>query len=181
MIPAFTRILRNGSAARTARFAAVRTSVAFKSSAAQDLDEKPLEQAPPAEAAAAALVSTFDHTKSGTPSPWAVFDAWGAAADDHLHKDPLTPDEMKLLDMEAVKIPITELQRASLPDESDILKAYDHLLQTKSSVHFGYPYNLMFDFTGTMYTVALHVVRKSDRGSLIGCFCRALVVSQIQH
>jgi len=90
---------------------------------------------------------TFDRTKSGTASPWAVFDAWGAAADDHLHADPLSEAELRSLGPDAVMIPIAEEERAGLPDESEILSSYDHLLQGKSSVHFGYPYNLMFDYT----------------------------------
>lgn len=90
---------------------------------------------------------TFDRTKSGTPSPWAVFDAWGAGADEISHPDPLSDQEKLNLSPPSVKIPLTESERSQLPDESDILQAYDHLLRGKSSVHFGYPYNLMFDFT----------------------------------
>jgi hypothetical protein len=147
MIPTVARILRAGGVSRPAR-----SLVAFKSSVVASveeptLDDKHFDFEPLAEPVSSTLLSTYDHNKSGTPSPWAVFDAWGAGADEHLHKDPLTPDEMALLDVDSVKIPITETQRATLPDEADILKAYDHLLQTKSSVHFGYPYNLAFDFT----------------------------------
>lgn len=146
MISTFARLARSSGLARSAT-AKCRTvapaSVAFKSTVVAA--EEPQEETPTD--SSSVLLSTFDHNKSGTPSPWAVFDAWGAAADDHLHKDPLTPEEMALLDTNSVKIPFNEVQRAELPDEADILKAYDHLLQTKSSVHFGYPYNLMFDFT----------------------------------
>jgi hypothetical protein len=88
--------------------------------------------------------STFDRSKQGTPSPWAVFDAWGAGAD---IVEPLSPEMEAKLTNEAVRIPITEKERDSLPGETDILAAYDQHLQRKSSVHFGYPYNLMFDFT----------------------------------
>lgn len=93
--------------------------------------------------------SSFDRTKSGTPSPWAVFDAWGAGADENVMDitDPLSNDERRMLTSESVKIPLSESDRAELPPETDILHAYDHLLRGKSSVHFGYPYNLMFDFT----------------------------------
>lgn len=147
MIPTFARILRSSSVARPARL----SSTVFKSTVAAEepvLDEKHVSESEEGTSSSSStLLSTYDHSKSGTPSPWAVFDAWGAAADDHVHKEPLTPEEMALLDIDAVKIPVTEAQRAALPDESDILKAYDHLLQTKSSVHFGYPYNLSFDFT----------------------------------
>jgi hypothetical protein len=97
----------------------------------------------------ATAYSSFDRTKSGTPSPWAVFDAWGAGADENVMDitDPLSNDERRMLTSESVKIPLNETDRTDLPPETDILKAYDHLLRGKSSVHFGYPYNLMFDFT----------------------------------
>lgn len=42
-------------------------------------------------------------------------------------------------------IPMSEEERAGIPDETDILASYDKLLQRKSSVHFGYPYNLMYN------------------------------------
>ena len=57
---------------------------------------------------------------------------------------PLSPQEEDLLSNEAVRIP-TDENREGLPDESDILKSYDKFLQRKSSVHFGYPYNLMYN------------------------------------
>lgn len=123
--------------------------VSFKSSLAQDevveethttiVAEEPLQ--------AAEKVEVFDRHKSGTPSPWAVFDAWGAGADEHVQQDPLSEQEMRKLSKPSVRIPLTEEDRVGLPDESDILAAYDHVLRGKSSVHFGYPYNLMFDFT----------------------------------
>ena len=84
--------------------------------------------------------------KAGSPSPWAVFDAWGAGddvcheAEDHrLHEDEFT------LSGAAVRIPITEEEKSSVPDETDILGAYERYLQSKSSFHFGYPYNLVYD------------------------------------
>ena len=86
--------------------------------------------------------STYNHSKSGTPSPWAVFDAWGAGAD---IVPPLAPEMEKLLEGASVKIPMSENERGSLAGETEILQAYDQLLQRKSSVHFGYPYNLMYD------------------------------------
>ena len=88
------------------------------------------------------LESTFSHEKSGTPSPWAVFDAWGAGAD---IVPPLAPEMEKLLESDSVRIPMNETERESLAGETEILEAYDQLLQGKSSVHFGYPYNLMYD------------------------------------
>lgn len=88
--------------------------------------------------------------KSGSPSPWAVFDAWGAGADNVMT---VSPEEAAKLTDEAMQIPITLGTIAhdqSLPDETEILAAYDNLLQSKSSSHFGYPYNLMFDFSELM-------------------------------
>ena len=81
-------------------------------------------------------------SKSGTPSPWAVFDAWGAGGE---IRDPLSPKDQFKLSKEAVKIPLDESGRATLPSETEILGAYDQLLQRRSSVHFGYPYNLMYN------------------------------------
>ncbi|CAB9525820.1 Histidine decarboxylase [Seminavis robusta] len=86
--------------------------------------------------------STYSMKKSGTPSPWAVFDAWGAGAD---IVDPLSPAMEKLLESESVKIPMTPEEQATLAGETEILDAYDQFLQRKSSVHFGYPYNLMYN------------------------------------
>jgi histidine decarboxylase len=85
---------------------------------------------------------TFSREKFGTPSPWAMFDAWGAGADNFDQLDPA--DEAKLSN-EAVKIPMTEAERTALPDETEVLEAYDKFLKQRSSVHLGYPYNLMYD------------------------------------
>merc|ERR1719162_105380 len=85
---------------------------------------------------------TSDKSKSGTPSPWAVFDAWGAG-DGTVH--PLNPDDQIKLSPEAVRIPTSEAERELVPDETSILKAYDNHLKQRSSVHFGYPYNLMYN------------------------------------
>lgn len=83
-----------------------------------------------------------DYTaKAGTPSPWAVFDAWGAGEG---IVDPLSPEEEDMLSPNNVRIPTTDDDK-SVPDESTILSSYDKLLRRKSSVHFGYPYNLMYD------------------------------------
>ena len=90
---------------------------------------------------------TFSKHKSGTPSPWAVFDAWGAGAG---VLKPLEPEQERMLSTNSVAIPINEEERAEKPDETEILESYDQLLQGKSSVHFGYPYNLMFDFREVM-------------------------------
>lgn len=84
---------------------------------------------------------TSDKTKSGTPSPWAVFDAWGAG--DRI-ADPLTDEEQTKLSVESVKIPTSNDESSSF-NETEILQVYDKLLKRKSSVHFGYPYNLMYN------------------------------------
>lgn len=89
--------------------------------------------------------SVLDYTsgpKSGTPSPWAVFDAWGAGSD---ILDPLSPEEETILSPSSVKIPTTEAERENSTNETEILQAYDHFLKSRSSVHFGYPYNLMYN------------------------------------
>jgi histidine decarboxylase len=130
-------------APHTATFSACR----FKSSAAEEAAEERLEDEHLSETLDAdtpSVESTFSRSKSGTPSPWAAFDAWGAGAD---IVEPLSPEVEAKLSNEAVKIPMTEEERDGLPGETDILGAYDQYLQRKSSVHFGYPYNLMFDFT----------------------------------
>ena len=78
--------------------------------------------------------------KAGSPSPWAVFDAWGAGTDvisSEFDKNMLTP--------EAVRIPMEGENTDSLPSETEILDSYDKFLASRSSVHFGYPYNLMYD------------------------------------
>ena len=89
---------------------------------------------------------TSDKTKSGTPSPWAVFDAWGAGAGFH---PPIDPEDEAKLSPESVKIPTADSEDPSAfeatTDETEILKAYDNLLKQRSSVHFGYPYNLMYN------------------------------------
>lgn len=85
--------------------------------------------------------------KAGTPSPWAVFDAWGAGNDfgDHNHQ-PLSEAEEFLLSDECVRIPaLGEQINGAIESETHILEAYDKVLQQRSSVHFGYPYNLMYD------------------------------------
>mmetsp|Transcript_7545 Transcript_7545/g.11818 ORF Transcript_7545/g.11818 Transcript_7545/m.11818 type:complete len:529 (-) Transcript_7545:148-1734(-) len=80
--------------------------------------------------------------KSGTPSPWAVFDAWGASGDIHA---PLSPQDHSKLTREAVRIEVDETTSSDTPSETEILTAYDQLLKSRSSVHFGYPYNLSYN------------------------------------
>jgi histidine decarboxylase len=80
--------------------------------------------------------------KSGTPSPWAVFDAWGAGG---AIREPISISDQLKLSHESVRIPIDDNSRSLLPSETDILETYDQLLQRQSSIHFGYPYNLMYN------------------------------------
>jgi len=83
-----------------------------------------------------------DCTKSGTPSPWAVFDAWS----NDVSCDPLSAEDQSRLTDDAVKIPLQPSDySSSLFTETEILKSYDEFLKRKSSVHFGYPYNLSYD------------------------------------
>jgi len=77
---------------------------------------------------------------SGTPSPWAVFDAWGAGGDLH---ERLEDSEMEKLAPASVAIPFDD-EKSDL-GETEILETYDKLLKRRSSVHFGYPYNLMYN------------------------------------
>lgn len=83
--------------------------------------------------------STYSHDKSGTPSPWAVFDAWGAGAD---IVAPLAPEMEALLTNDSVKIPRSESEREKMAGETEILQAYDQFLQRKSSVHLGTYYTI---------------------------------------
>jgi len=81
--------------------------------------------------------------KSGTSSPWAVFDAWGAGEG---IMPSLTLEEEKKLSPSSVLIPMTQEEHEKLPDESEILEVFEKTLKNKSSVHFGYPYNLMYNY-----------------------------------
>jgi len=86
-------------------------------------------------------VLDLNTAKAGTASPWAVFDAWGAGdAMEH----PLTAEEENRLSVESVKIPTSKDETVPF-DETSILASYDKLLKQRSSVHFGYPYNLMYN------------------------------------
>jgi len=87
--------------------------------------------------------------KAGTPSPWAVFDAWGAGSDfGDNHHTQLSTEENILLSDESVEISESNDNldtSGTFASETAILQAYDKFLQERSSVHFGYPYNLMYD------------------------------------
>ena len=88
---------------------------------------------------------TFSPHKAGTPSPWALYDNWG----DHGHAESLEPLDPALeakLTEEAVQIPLTDTDQQTVPAVQDILQAYQQMLRAKSAVHFGYPYNLQFDY-----------------------------------
>jgi len=115
----------------------------------------------------------FSRTKVGSPSPWAAFDAWGAATTE-IHDNFVSESDHAKLTPEAVRIPVGSLndandngggsksgnisapyhQMTNAPDhtkpsstysETEILQSYDKFLQQRSVVHFGYPYNLMYD------------------------------------
>jgi len=81
-------------------------------------------------------------SKLGSPSPWAVFDAWGAGADIN---SALTPEEELCLEPDAVRIPFSIVDGTNLPTETEILTSYDKLMKRRSSIHLGYPYNLMYN------------------------------------
>ena len=85
---------------------------------------------------------TFQRDKAGTPSPWALFDAWGAGAD---IRSTVSPAVEAVLSSSAVRIPLSADDRLGVRGETEILDVYDQLLQQRSSVHLGYPYNLMYD------------------------------------
>jgi histidine decarboxylase len=85
---------------------------------------------------------TFQRAKAGTPSPWALYDSWGAGTD---IGEPMSPNDEAVLADEAVRIPLTSQDRLDVPAETEILGAYDRHLQQRSSVHLGYPYNLVYD------------------------------------
>eukprot|EP00301_Raphidiophrys_heterophryoidea_P022863 c6915_g1_i1.p1 GENE.c6915_g1_i1~~c6915_g1_i1.p1 ORF type:complete len:494 (+),score=81.30 c6915_g1_i1:58-1539(+) len=85
----------------------------------------------------------LDLNKTGSSSPWAVFDSWGAGSGIVVQP---SPEEMKLLEPDQVQIPWTGDEQ-TLPSETEILGSYEKLLQSRSSSHFGYPYNLMYDHT----------------------------------
>mmetsp|Transcript_6329 Transcript_6329/g.18042 ORF Transcript_6329/g.18042 Transcript_6329/m.18042 type:complete len:566 (+) Transcript_6329:252-1949(+) len=93
---------------------------------------------------------SISREKAGTSSPWAVFDAWGAGNDvgENHHAQLSSSDEFLLSD-ECVRIPDANgfmgADDAVAASESTILQAYDKFLKQRSSVHFGYPYNLMYD------------------------------------
>jgi histidine decarboxylase len=114
-------------------------------------------------------LTTFDRSKSGSPSPWAVFDTWGGDCSDEDEQanvtngvQPLDPLLEAKLTSAAVRIPLydqvepksssttttttTTAEENNLPSETEILHAYNALLQKKSSIHFGYPYNLNYDY-----------------------------------
>lgn len=94
--------------------------------------------------------------KSGSASPWAVYDdAWGERSVMSTEST-MSPEHEKLLCAASVRIPIETNQDDSGSDEggapsiSAILQAYDEHLQSRSSSHFGYPYNLAFDYSEVM-------------------------------
>jgi len=82
------------------------------------------------------------HENAGTPSSRALFDAWGAGSDlGDNHSSSLSSKEQLILSDENVAIS----ENVDSISDTEILHAYDKYLQKRSSLHFGYPYNLMYD------------------------------------
>ena len=126
--------------ASTCRQAAASTKgarVSFSTEQVAESDDEEREPAIPNPLA-------FHPLKAGTPSPWAVYDNWGEGADDNL--EPFNPALEAKLTEEAVQIPFSNSDREGALPVPEILEAYDELLQHKSAVHFGYPYNLNYDY-----------------------------------
>lgn len=82
--------------------------------------------------------------KSGSSSPWAVYDdVWCLAPTTSstmisTTTDSITPEQMSLLGPESVKID----ESVAIGSETKILEAYNSHLKSRTSSHFGYPYNL---------------------------------------
>lgn len=75
------------------------------------------------------------NVKSGSPSPWAVYeDVWSSPAS----TSSMTEEQVSLLGPESVKID----DSTETDSETKILEAYNAHLKSRSSSHFGYPYNL---------------------------------------
>lgn len=87
------------------------------------------------------LLKELDKTKAGSASPWTQFDSWGAGSGE-VHE---SPDDLSLLSPESLRIPEEEGGDEQASNVTDTLNAYDRLLKARSSVHFGYPYNLMYN------------------------------------
>lgn len=87
------------------------------------------------------LLKELDKDKAGSPSPWTQFDAWGAGSGE-VHE---SPDDLSLLSPESLRIPDEEGGEKEAKNVSNTLSAYDRLLKARSSVHFGYPYNLVYN------------------------------------
>ena len=90
--------------------------------------------------------ASLSGSKVGSSSPWAVFDAWGADSitDDNARIDQA---DLDLLSPENIEVK-TDDDATGEPQDglvSDILGAYDRVLSSRSSVHFGYPYNLRYN------------------------------------
>ena len=104
--------------------------------------QRSLRLAPPARAKS---TQVFVPHGIGSPSPWAS-DPWEQVIspwDEIVERADPTP---LLMDTpEALAIPMTEAERATLPSERDILDEYERRLQRRSSRHLGFPYNLVYD------------------------------------
>ena len=98
----------------------------------------------------ASSAASLEVGKSGSPSPWAMEGcAWSQPVAESLPN----AERERLLSADAVRIPVGEDPSDSPQPEtalSDILQAYDDHLQSRSVSHFGYPYNLAFDYSEVM-------------------------------
>ena len=83
-------------------------------------------------------------SKLGSPSPWAVFDAWGADGLPSEHEHDMAAD-LAMLSMEELAVGTDPDQAPNDDNVTDCLAAYDRVLQTKATSHLGYPYNLRYN------------------------------------
>jgi hypothetical protein len=112
----------------------------LSSSSSSVLDETPEDDL---------VVDRPTNAKSGSSSPWAVYDdVWGSATAPPpsassstagtVITSSITPEQMSLLGPESVQIDDSTV----MGSETKILEAYNSHLESRSSSHFGYPYNL---------------------------------------
>lgn len=78
----------------------------------------------------------------GSSSPWAS-DIWDSIGSDYDEPNGAFSKE-PLLEPKALAIPVDDKDRAAMPAVKDILNEYERRLQTRTSQHLGYPYNLAY-------------------------------------
>ena len=81
----------------------------------------------------------------GSPSPWATFDAWGANKLPDAEALANLEDDLAMLSQERLAVGTDVHAPPNDDDVSECLRAYDRVLSSRSSVHFGYPYNLRYN------------------------------------